>query len=203
MQGKTLLKLLSGLTALSIATPALAIMSVPYGWYLEGNLGSTHTSNTNYPGSTSTSGIGGNANLGYKFMPYVAAEMGFTQYSNSTIKGNGGSIYSNTKAAHIKNYSYDLAIRGIVPIAASGFELFAKLGVERVNARVSVDSQNAANALGISASNHSATGLYVGAGAQYYVMPELALNVQWQRANGNSKTGNMDLFSGGISFIFD
>lgn len=201
MQGKKLLRLLSGLAALSIATPALAIMSIPYGWYLEGNLGSTHTSNTNYPGSISTSGIGGNANLGYKFMPYVAAEMGFTQYSNSTIKGNG--IFSNTKAAHIKNYSYDLAIRGIVPIAASGFEVFAKLGVERVNARVSIDSQLAATTLGISSSNHSATGLYIGVGAQYYIMPELALNVQWQRANGNSKTGNMDLFSAGISFIFD
>lgn len=198
MQGKKLLTLLSGLAVLSIATPALAMMSVPYGWYLEGNLGSSHTSSTNYPGSISTSGIGGNANLGYKFMPYMGLEMGYTQYSNSSIKNNVG-----TKAATIKNYSYDLALRGIVPIADSGFELFAKLGAERVNAKVSINSQTAAAGLGITSSNHSATGLYVGIGAQYYVMPELAFNVQWQRAYGNNRTGNMDLFSGGLSFIFD
>lgn len=198
MQGKKLLTLLGGLAALSVATPALAIMSAPYGWYLEGNVGSTHTSDTNYPGSISTSGVGANANLGYKFMPYVAAEMGYTQYANSSIKNNVG-----TKAATVKNYSYDLALRGILPIAASGFELFAKVGAERVNGKVSVNNQTAATNLGVSSSNHSATGLYIGAGAQYYVMPELAFNVQWARANGNNKTGTMDLFSGGLSFIID
>lgn len=197
MQGKRLLMTAINGLLLGITTPALAIMSVPYGWYIEANLGSTSLSNTNYPGSLSTSGLGGNANIGYKFMPYLGMEIGYSRYQNSTIKQN------STKAATVKNYSYDIAGRGILPIAASGFELFAKLGVQRLNAHVSVNNTAAANSLGISNTSRSTVGLYFGGGAQYYFMPELAVNVQWQRAQGNNQTGNVDLFTGGLSFIFD
>lgn len=192
-------KALVGLTALGIAMPAFAIMSVPYGWYLEANAGSSRLSNVSYPGNASSSGIGGNANLGYKFMPYFAMEIGYTQYHNTTITDPT----SGNKAANVKHYSYDLAGRGILPIVDSGFELFAKLGVERLAARTTINNTLAANNLGIVSSSHSSTGLYYGIGGQYYVMPELAINVQWQRAQGNSKTGNLDLFSGGLSFLFD
>ncbi len=201
MQGIKRIIIAGGVAALSLTATASAIaaMSVPSGWYLEANLGSTHVSNQRSTGAkTSTSGIGGNADIGYKFMPYVAAEMGYTQYSNTSYKNGSG-----TKAATAKNYSYDLALRGILPISSSGFELFAKIGVDRVNNKISVNSAPAATSLGLSSSNHSATGLYVGVGGQYYVMPELAINVQWARANGNNTTGNFDLLSGGVSFIFD
>ena len=71
MQGnKYLLATVSGLAALVMSTSAFAIMSAPDGWYLEANAGSTNLSNKSYPGNSSSSGIGGNANLGYKFMPY-------------------------------------------------------------------------------------------------------------------------------------
>ncbi|MFZ2316151.1 MAG: outer membrane beta-barrel protein [Gammaproteobacteria bacterium] len=198
MLKKKILLAACGLVAMAMATPALAVMSVPFGWYLEGNVGSSHLSNVNYSGSSSSSGVGGNANLGYKFMPYFAMEAGYTQYANSSIKDNTG-----TKAASVKHYSYDLAGRGIFPITDSGFELFAKLGVQRINAKTSISDQTAANNLGISSSQHNTTGLYLGAGGQYYMMPELAVNVQWQRAQGNSNSGTEDLYSVGLSFIFD
>jgi hypothetical protein len=172
-------------------------MSLPYGWYLEGNGGSSHTSNTNYPGSTSSSGVGGNANLGYKFMPFFATEIGYTQYANTSIKNGAG-----TKAATVKNYSYDLSGKGILPVGSSPFELFAKLGVARVSAKTSINSSAAAAGLGLTSSNHSATGLYYGIGADYSLLTALQLVAQWQRAQGNSTTGNLDLFSAGITFIF-
>ena len=200
MQGKKHLIIASGLAALAFTSSAIAFMSVPAGWYLEGNAGSTHVSNqSNFNGGrTSNSGIGLNLDVGYKFMPYVGTEIGYTQYANTFIKNNNG-----TKAATVKNYSYDLALRGILPIGSSGFELFAKLGVGRMNTKISIDNQAAASGLGIGSGNHNATGLYMGIGGQYYFMPELAANVQWARMNGNNSTGNFDLVSVGFSFIFD
>ncbi len=204
MQGKKLLAKLSGAVLLCVASAAFADlssfagggMSLPYGWYLEGNVGSSHSSNTNYPGSISSSGIGGNGNLGYKFMPFFATEVGYTRYANTSIKSG------STKAATVKNYSYDIAGKGILPVANSPFELFAKLGIARVNAKTSVDNTPLAIGLGVSSSNHSATGLYYGLGADYSMIPALQLVVQWQRAQGNNQTGNLDLFSGGFTFIF-
>jgi len=197
MQGRKLLAKVSGVALLCLASSSFAVMSIPYGWYIEGNAGSSHASNTNWPGSTSSSGIGGNGNLGYKFMPFFGLEAGYTQYANTSIKNGAGA-----KAATVKNYSYDLAGKGILPIGSSPFELFAKVGAARVNAKTSVNSATAASALGISSSNHSATGLYYGIGADYSILDALQLVAQWQRAQGNSSTGNYDLFSGGLTFIF-
>lgn len=198
MQGKKLLLTTLGLSALFAAMPALAIMSVPYGWYLEGNAGSSHLSNVSYPGSSSSSGIGGNANIGYKFMPFLGVEAGYTQYATTSIDDA-----TDTKAASIKHYTYDIAARGILPISTSGFEAFAKLGVMRITSSTSITNSTAAAGLGIASGSSSASGAYLGAGAQYYFIPEMAVNVQWQRAIGNSTTGTEDLISGGLSFIFD
>lgn len=198
MQGKKLLAKLSGIILLCLASAASAgPMSLAYGWYLEANGGSSHSSNTSYPGSTSSSGIGGNANLGYKFMPFFATEIGYTQYANTSIKNGAG-----TKAATVKNYSYDICGKGILPVASSPFELFAKLGVARVSAKTSVNNTPVAIGLGVSSSNHNTTGLYYGIGADYSLIPAIQLVVQWQRAQGNNQTGNLDLFSGGFTFIF-
>jgi opacity protein-like surface antigen len=198
-KGKCLLfNTLAVFFACAAAMPVYAIMSVPSGWYLEGNFGSTNLNNKSYPGSANTSGIGGNANLGYKLMPFLAGEIGYTRYANTTIKGTAG----NTAGTDI-HYSYDLAARGILPVADTGVELFAKAGIERVNSHVSLENGDAASSIGLSSSQHSATGLYVGAGVQYSLMPEWALNVQWQQARGNSSTGTLNLFSGGVSFILD
>ena len=121
MQGK---RILLALTMFALAAPVLASqMSVPYGWYIEGNAGSSRLSDFSLPGKISSSGIGGNVNLGYKFMPYVGAEIGYSRYSGIGIKNSVG-----TKAAEGKIYSYDIAVRGILPVSDSGFEAFAKVG---------------------------------------------------------------------------
>ena len=179
MQGKKRLAITGALAVLSLTTSAFAAMSVPFGWYIEGNIGSTHVSNERSAAgaNTSNSGIGGNVDLGYKFMPYVGLELGYSQYAGTTYK------IMNSKLATSTNYSYDLAVRGILPVASSGFELFAKLGVGRVATKLSFT--NFAHQFGVGGnSNHSATGLYYSVGAQYYFMPELAVNAQWATAYG-------------------
>jgi hypothetical protein len=198
MQEKRFLRaVVSSVALLTFATSASAAMSVPFGWYIDANAGSSHLSNKNYPGSSSSSGIGGNANVGYKFMPFFAAEIGYSQYPNTTIKAAG------VKAGSDKHYSYDLAGKGIIPIAASGLEAFAKLGVARLADSMSISNSTAANSIGLSNTSHSDTNLYMAVGAQYYFIPELAAVIQWARAQGSSSTGTLDLFSGGISFLVD
>ncbi len=196
MQGKKILLAVGGLMTFICSAPALATMSAPYGWYVEGNLGSTRLSDSNYPGSVSSSGIGGNLNVGYKFMPYFAAELGYTRYADTSIKSG------SNKAGTVKYYSYDIAGRGILPFSDSGFELFAKLGLSRLNAQTNINNAAAAATIGLGSSQHTKTGVYMGVGGQYYFMPEFGVNVQWQRATGSNATGTMDLFSVGFSFLF-
>lgn len=199
MQGNRLiLAALSGVAAMVFAANASANMSAPYGWYAEANAGSAKLSNKSYPGSSSSSGIGGNLNAGYKFMPYFAIEIGYSLYPNTSVKDSTG-----TKAGSDRHYSYDAVAKGILPIGASGAEAFAKLGAGRLVSSMSISNAAVATAMGLSSSSHSATGLFMGIGMQYYFMPEMAVVGQWARAQGNSSTGNEDLLSGGVSFIFD
>jgi opacity protein-like surface antigen len=200
MQNKKLLiSVISGLAALSFMTETYAVMSVPYGWYVEGNAGSSHLSNINFgTGSSSSSGIGGNANIGYKFMPFLGVEVGYSQYATSNINTPNG-----TKAAQATHFSYDMAIRGILPISDSGVEAFAKLGAERITTHVTIKDNSAANQIGLTGNRHSSTGLYMGAGGQIYFYPEFAVVAQWQRAQGSSSTGTEDLYSLGLSFLID
>lgn len=195
MRGNQLLAVLSGCAALTIATAACASMSAPMGWYLEGNFGSSRLSNVD--NSSNRSGIGGNANVGYKFMPYFATEIGYSMYANTSIESG------NITVVNQKHYSYDLAGKGILPIGDAGFEAFAKVGVQRINLHNSINDVPLANSMGLTGSQHSATGLYLGLGGQYSFMPEVAANIQWQRAQGNSTTGTEDLYTFGLAVIFD
>lgn len=193
---KLLITVLSTMAIGIAAAPVFAGMSAPMGWYVEGNGGSSSMTGKHYPGSASSSGIGASASLGYKFMPYVAAEVEYTQYANTSVKTGIG-----TKAGTEKHYSYGLVGKGILPIYTTGIEAFAKLGIAKINSKMSVNNQIAAGTLGLSSSNHTAVGAYFGGGLQYYLMPELAVNVQWERSNGNSNTGTGSLLSAGASFI--
>jgi hypothetical protein len=199
MQGnKWLLAVVSGVAAISLASPAMAtMMSAPDGWYIELNAGSAHLSNDDYPGSTTSSGIGYNGNLGYKFMPYVGVEGGYSTYPDTKIKNEAGS-----RAADVRHYSYDLALKAILPVSDSGFEGFAKIGVGRMVSNIKISDAAVATPLGVDNGSHSSTGVYMGVGAQFYFTPEIAVVAQWQRAQGNSSTGSEDLFGIGVNFLF-
>lgn len=197
MQGSRLgLALLSAITALAIS-PAHAIMSAPDGWFAEGNVGTASIANDSLPGSHDQTGVSGNLNVGYKFMPFFAMEVGYSRFAEMTIKDGQGN-----KAGDASFYSYDLAGKGIVPIVDSGFELFAKIGVNRMNQHISINDSAVAANIGLNSTQHSNTNYYVGLGAQYYFIPEMAGVLQWQHAQGNSSTGDADFYSLGISFIF-
>jgi hypothetical protein len=192
---------IASLSTLLLASSAYAVTSIPNGWYLEGNAGITKQNDKSYGtgSNTNSSGIGANINLGYKFMPFMALEAGYTRYSDTTVKNNAG-----VKAFRDRHYTADIAVKGILPVASSGFEAFAKLGYHRTKSDINIDDSAAAAALGYTKqTGRFGKGAYIGLGGQYYFMPELAMVVQWQRAKSNSSIGTMNFFSAGLSFIFE
>jgi opacity protein-like surface antigen len=202
MKSKLLPFTLVGLAIFSVSASSWAACSLPSGFYLEYNWGATRSMAKSYPGvpTVDNSGTGWNGSMGYKFMPYVAVEGGYTRYANTRLQNSAG-----TTAADDSHYAVDIAAKGILPIYTSGFELFAKVGVVRISSSIgSVDAAaSAVDSLTFNTNGQSAMGLYLGGGVDYAVTKSLAINTQYARANGNSSTGNMDLVSIGLSFTLD
>jgi OOP family OmpA-OmpF porin len=185
--------------AYGCAATATAAIVVPYGWYLEANVGASNASDKTYPGNVDNTGLGESLNLGYKFTPFVAGEVGYANYANSRIK----TASAGTHVAKDRHYSYEIAGKLMLPIGTTGAEVFGKLGVGRINSNVTVMDANAAAAAGYSfnAGTHSANGLYLGAGADYAITPNLLVNGQWARQKGSNNTGDLDLYSLGLAYI--
>lgn len=191
---------LFGVVIASATSSAAAAISVPYGWYAEANVGESSAQGKSYPGNDiSAKGFGWNANGGYKFSPFFETEVGFTRYATTYIKNRFG-----TNTAKDQHYSYDVAGKVLLPVGTTGAEFFGKLGVARINSNVTVMNAGAAalNGMVFNTGTHTSTAPYFGAGADYAVLTSLFLNAQWMRANGNNKTGTLDLYSIGVSYIF-
>jgi hypothetical protein len=177
---------------------ALAAKSLPFGWYVEGNLGKSSTYKI-LPGRVRDTGLGWNINGGYKFTQFVAVDVGFTHYAEARVQNSAGTSVSTDS-----RFSYDIAGKFMLPIASTGLEVFAKAGVGRIHSYNSLRNQNAAqlNGLTFNTGAHSATGAYFGAGADYAILPSVLTNLQWMRASGTRATGRGDLYSAGLSYIF-
>jgi len=186
-------------TPSAIAMTGLGTMPLPQGWYAEGNYGLTKSTGKSYPTHTNkNSGTGWNVNAGYKFMPYVGIEAGYTRYAATRLQNTAG-----TTAAHDNHQAVDLAVKGIAPLGCSGVELFGKLGINRISSKISGVNASAAavNSLTFDTRGKNSTGLYLAAGAQATFTPYIQANLQWAQAYGNNSTGNQALYSLGISYI--
>lgn len=165
-------------------------------WYADVN-GGYAAIHKSYPGSVRTTGGGWSIAFGYKFLPYLAAELGYTHYPFLYATGN-------ELNAKIRHYAYDLAAKAILPIFNSGVELFGKAGAGRLNSDVVVSANNpfiSGNGSFIS-SNHYATSYYLAAGADYFFLHKYSINVQWAHTTGDAQTGNADLYTVGLSALF-
>jgi len=217
---------LCALTLLIQVAPALAESSVPYGFYIEANVGGTKVTTSRTEGLdgaqlTGSSGVGVNGTMGYKINRYIGVEMGYTLYPSTTVRSlvvdtvdfDIAAPTSYYNVGQLQNTAVDLAARGIIPLQDSGVELFGKLGIARLSSRFSsTNLSNVVDTIGDTDENteatyaypssHNTIGLYAGLGIQYYFSQECALNVQYDYARGNNTTGNFALWSGGISFLF-
>jgi len=188
------------IAALSATMATQAAVPLPLGWYAEGNVGEPNISNITYAtnSSNSTTGIGWNLSAGYKFMPFFALEGGYTTYATTNAKFNGTTVAKGT------SQSFDLVGKAILPIQNSGFEFIAKLGVGRTKTHVtnSDNSFAVANGIAVNAGTFNSTSLVYGVGGEYAFTPEMLVNAQWVRSDGGSGTGDLDLYSIGVAYMF-
>jgi hypothetical protein len=194
---KILTVIASTITTFFIAASANAAVALPNGWYAEANVGDSRVKISSPPSSSvSNSGFGWNANLGYKFTPYFAGEVGYTKYSDADIKLSG------TKIARDTLYSYQIVGKAILPVSDTGLEVFAKIGAARVNTHM-VNTNPSVGTVSNPGTTKT-TSLYYGLGAQYSLLPNVPINVQWNRAQGKSSSAkNLDLISAGVAYIFN
>jgi hypothetical protein len=163
------------------------------GLYVEFNAGQSRGEDLDFPSgySVTKAGAGFNVNVGYRFIPYLSAEFGYTAYANAK-----GTQDPDDKLT-IMYDSQDLAVKGVWPFE-SGVGLFAKLGVSRVGARASGEGTTAAEIK----KSDSTFGTYYGVGAQYHLTSRAAIVAQYAKAIGNNSTGNLSLISLGLSVTF-
>jgi opacity protein-like surface antigen len=194
------LKIASVIAACFTATTAWAAMPLPWGWYIEGDLGKSVTSTKHYAGyRVQNTGFAGSIEGGYKFTQYIAGELGFTRYAQVRMKGP----FSNTFATD-QHYSYDLAGKLMLPIAQTGLNIFGKLGIGRINSYTTLTNPQvaSANCYYVDTGVHSHNAFYLGGGAEFAILSHLLVNAQWERAKGTNLTGDLDLYSAGVSYIF-
>jgi len=175
---------------------AYAAFPPPQGWYVEGNAGFSTVSSKSYSApNIRRSGVGWNLNLGYKLTTYFSAEGGYTYYFPTRI-------YNGPKVGEDRHYAYDFAGKATLPISDSSVDVFGKLGVARVHSHIKLTNASLASGLNLNTKAQNVTGLYMALGLEYYFAPSIATNIQWARAHGNGLTGDLNLYSVGLSYNF-
>jgi len=199
---RTLPVLLSMLTIFPCSA-ALALIPYPCGWYLDGSVADSQVSGRDYPTVPDVDNqysTGWNLGIGYKFMPYLGVDLSYTSYADTRLENS-----SDVTVAHDRHYSVNLDAKGILPIKKTGFELFAKLGVARVNSEIgNVDETTAADDdIVLNTNNEWTYGLFVGVGVDYALAQEVQVDLQWNRAYGNHNTGTQfNAFMLGVTILF-
>lgn len=104
-----------GFVGVAMAQPDYMYTIKPSGLYVDANLGWGKTA-VNADGSTKdkNTGFAWNLNFGYKFMPYLAAQIGVFDSPKVSFTGSSNEIK--------ENYLLALAFKGIIPFE-SGFSL--------------------------------------------------------------------------------
>ncbi|EKE01981.1 MAG: outer membrane protein [uncultured bacterium] len=130
-------------------------------------------------------GVVGRAFVGYDFNRYFATEFGYSYFFNQP-KLNAG---STTDYKISRTQTLDLVGKGKLPVV-DNFDLYAKLGVGYMMSKVKLETttEGIANFSG----NRNVFNVVYGAGADYYITPNVIANVEWLRVNGSAKFNSTD-----------
>ena len=158
-----------------IATPALADNTGKM--YIAGDLGAATYSNVSpfpNPGVVRFA-------FGSHFSPYLAAELGYSKFGDSTLTGPGGSATLSASA-------FQIAAIGSLPLS-SQFDLIGKLGYSHNS------TKGSGLAAGVTTSNNS---VLFGVGAQYHMTTQVSLRAQYENY-GDFESGTNPLGATAIS----
>lgn len=206
---KSLYRIVAGTLGLSFISLGLAASAsvqkskYPQGFYLGVQFGSTEThyglssfdnTNTNnsvFNGTVTSSGFGQRGLVGYRFTKYIAAETGYTHYATANGDNLSYSNGSNGNSGNIKEQSFDLYVKGILPLAQE-VDLYAKLGGAYIESKTS-------STVGFNKSRN-ATRPAFGGGATYNISKNFAADVSYDRVQGSGRIKSADLFAVGLYY---
>lgn len=131
-------------------------------------------------------GLVGRGFIGYDINKYFAIEGGFTQFNTRrTIIRIGGFDWF-----YVRTQAIDLEAKIKAPITDE-FSLYGKLGADYLMSNVKTNT-------GVNLSSRNNFNVLFGAGADYAVTPNIIINAEWLRYNGNPKLNintNDDFYS--------
>jgi hypothetical protein len=141
------------------------------GGYAEANIGFVHDTSSGL-GWGNVYGL--NAALGYKFMPFLAVEIGYGTYGDSDYSFTGSQVF-------------DMTSKIILPFPEAGFDVFAKLGASHIN----------------NSGSNGNLSLFYGIGGEYAFSRNFLIVVQWAQAGHSGTSGDIQFLSVGANVIFD
>jgi len=150
-------------------------------------------------------GAVGRAFLGYDLNRYFAVEFGYSYFFNKAKF-----LIASVEESKVRTQAFDLMGKIKAPVV-DNFDLYAKLGVNYL-----MSNFTATSTTGISGNTNNFNVAY-GAGADYYITPNIIANIEWLRFNGSSKIEfpttangakmkyqpNTDAFMVGLRYKFD
>lgn len=149
--------------------------------------------------------IAGRLLIGYDFTKYWATEFGYTYFGKKAEIKTGSVIRGD-----IRTQAFDLVAKGKIPVMDE-FDMYGKVGVGYL---MSKGLQHTGNTLFAKDKQNNIAGV-VGAGAEYYFMPNLWMDLSWTRfmvargcgpSNGytfDKYQPDADLFALGVAYKFD
>ncbi|CAL7959542.1 Outer membrane protein [Gammaproteobacteria bacterium] len=160
--------------------------------------GATNDNSGGYGNVSNDSGFVGRVFAGYDINRYFAIEAGYSYFFNKA-NTEWNTTYNINK---IKTQAIDAYFKGKLPVVES-FDLYAKLGAGYLM------TQNNPAANNYAGGNNNNINVAFGAGADYYITPNVIANLEWTRIAGSQKVTsekfipNTDAFMIGLRYKFD
>jgi OOP family OmpA-OmpF porin len=206
-------KYVSNLALLVSLSATTLVYAAPNSFYIGGQLGYGNIYQSPANGLvTSVSGNGGGlagrVYGGYQFTSYIATELGYSKFSNSSMTyklANDGFGNPASGPATVTAYAIDFIVKGIVPLH-NGFSLFGKLGIAGINENagtVTLSSPIDGTSESVNINCNSIFPTY-GVGTAYQINDNLATDFSWMRiqGTGNSNIQSSDLVMLGLVYYF-
>lgn len=164
---------------------------------MDGMLVSDSKNVTRKVGYSGDNGFVGRVFLGYDVTRYVALELGYSYFFNKP-KWYDTNLNPNKDMGKVK-YTHDIDFMGKIKApVVDNFDIYGKIGVNYLMSKGDTEQGNDNN-----------FNVAYGAGADYYITPNIIANVEWLRFNGKAKIADVnyqpatDAFLIGLRYKFD
>jgi len=149
----------------------------------------------------SNTGIGERLFMGVQFSTYAAIEGGFAHYGTATYNIPASAMVSCNNPS-IRQNSFDIEGKGILPFSTSGFDVFAKAGMAVVYAGSSgsLEASGGTNPCSTGTSSKAAAKPLFGIGVSYDITPQWVVDLSYTQYNGGGNVNTANFLALEVSY---